>query len=365
MKISTENFNKYAKIIEASYKKEDKRHKYLCLNFESSEASFSGEHLFGKLAFEFEFEAAEAFPSISVDKNIFLTLCSQYDTLYLNEDYEFYNGEEKFKIPLIEEEMPVPEIEENNFTSYFLTSNLIRNIKTAMNYAGSHSSVPGENFYGVSLWKNEVIANDISQIFEAQVDEKDEDGNPIDYPNIRIRGDIARLISSVASLFPTYLFFNEENGDVYFTIGEGEELRLTTDSADLTTPDVFDEDHISKYKHDTSLCVEKSEIINILDFLEVFVTTVPNQQICFRIIDEETLSVESQSDTPANRQMALKECSEALVGEEFWVSRSLVKKAVASINDDFIVFQFDTDQPAFNTIGETNIERHVATIRFV
>jgi hypothetical protein len=364
MKIFAENFRRFSKSIEASYTKGDRLGESIYLNFEDSCAYFSNESFIAKLKFNYEIEdgSDDSIQNMLIDKKMFLVLCQQYDELYLNSEYTFYNGEEEFSIPYSIEQQDYPDFDYNDFISYHLNTNIIRHLRAAYQYMGVYD--PQENYFGANLKEDRVVSTDGAQVFEAFTEEKDEDGNDVELPDVKLKGEIVRLILTVAENEVCNLNYNESTDEIYFSFGGDGELDVaTTQQDDLRLPDVKDAEFISKYSHDTGFTISKQEILDVLDFFSIFVKTERNERLYFNITDTSTLSIESQAESKGNRQIPLKDCSKDLVDNGIWVPRALVVKAISSINDDFIRFEINPEAPAFNIVGETNENRHVATVR--
>lgn len=360
MKIYTDNFRRFSKVIEASYAKGDRIGQSIYLNFKDSYAYFSDDNFLAKMKFEFDDEN-DGISNILVDKKMFLTLCHQYEDLTLTEDYEFYNGEEKFKIPYFLDKQDYPDFDYQNFESFQLTSGILQDMRMATAYMGTYD--PHENYFGVAITENTIVGTDSAEVFEAKIDEKDESGNQIDYPEVKINSGLVKLLLLSSDTEVCYLHYNEDTEDLYFTLGDDNQLHIATTNTNLRIPDVTDPDFIDKYSHDTYFTIEKQAVEDVLEFFEVFVKNERNERVFIRVADENTLSVETQSETQGNRNVPIKECSRELIDDGIWVPRALVAKAINSINDDFIVFEVDSEAPAFNIIGEANTDRHVSIVR--
>jgi len=338
--------------------KGDRNGENLYLNFTDSCAYFSNESFIAKLKFGYEIEDSDdnELKNILVDKQMFLALCQEYDELILDNNYTFSYEEEQFKIPLEVENQDYPEFDYDDFDSYQLSTGVLRNIRIASQYMGPFD--PQENYFGVNIRGNSVVGTDSAQVFESQIAES------VEFPDIRLRGDIVKLVLTISENEVCYLNYNENTDELYFTFGDDKELDIATTQQDnLRMPDIEDEEFIEKYHHDTSIVVPKTELLDILDFFQVFVRNERNERLFFNIKDEAALSVESQSDSKGNRDVELSACSDDLIEKGFWIPRALVVKAVKSIEDDFIRFEVDMDAPAFNIVGKDNTERHIATVR--
>lgn len=359
MKIKTENFKRFSSPIYASYVQGDRNGENMYLDFENSCAYFSNDSFIAKLKFDFEIEdpSDNDLQNILVDKKMFLALCNEFEELTLDSEYNFSYEEEKFHIPHEIEKQDYPDFDYNDFESYHLSSSVLRNVRAASQYMGP--SDPQENYYGVNIKGDRVVGTDSAQVFEAQVKEDN-----IDFPDIKIKGDIVRLVLTISEFEVCNLNYNENTDELYFTFGDNQELDIATTQQDnLRMPDVVDDEFVEKYNHDTFFDVEKTELLDILEFFQVFVRNERNERLYLHIVGEDSLSIESQSESKGNRNIDLHDCSGDLVGEGIWIPRALVVKAVKSIEDDFIKFKIDTEAPAFDIIGKNNDEKHIATVR--
>lgn len=359
MKIKTENFRRFANPILSSYVQGHRNSENMYLNFENSCAYFSNQSFIAKLKFDFEIEDVKDnnLQNILVDKKMFLALCTEYEELTLDSDYNFSYEEESFKIPYFIEDQSYPEFNYDDFSSYQFNSSVLRNIRTASQYMGPYD--PQENYFGVNIRKDCVIGTDSAQVFEAELKDK-----KVVFPDIRLKGDIVKLVLTISEFEVCYLNYNENTDELYFTFGDNQELDIATTQQDnLRMPDVKDQDFIDKYHHDTYFIVEKNTLLDVLDFFQVFVRNERNEKLYLNIVDEETLSIESQSESTGNRNISITELDNEVVGQGLWIPRALVVKAVKSIEDDFIKFEVDNEAPAFNIVGKDNDERHVATVR--
>lgn len=359
MKIKTENFRRFSSPILSSYVQGHRNSENMYLNFENSCAYFSNESFIAKLKFDFEIEdpSDNDLKNILVDKKMFLALCTEYEELTLDSDYKFTYEEESFSIPYFIENQDYPEFDYNDFASYHLSSGVLRNVRAASQYMGPYD--PQENYFGVNIRGDRVVGTDSAQVFEGQL--KDED---VEFPDIKLKGDIVKLVLTISEFEVCYLNYNENTDELYFTFGDNQELDIATTQQDnLRMPDVTDQDFIDKYHHDTYFVVEKAELLDVLDFFQVFVRNERNERLYLNIIDETTLSVESQSESKGNRNVVITDSDHRIVGEGFWIPRALVVKAVKSIEDDFVQFEVDQEAPAFNIVGTNNDEKHIATVR--
>lgn len=367
MKIKTEKFRRFSNPILASYVQGDQNAENMYLDFSNSCAYFSNNSFIAKLNFDFEIEdpADNDMVNVMVDKKMFLALCTEYEELtvtsqYNSEkedyDFDFSYDEEKFTIPTFTSEQDFPEFDYNDFESYHLTSSVLRHIRTASNYMGVYD--PQENYYGVNVHGDRVVGTDSAQVFEAQIKE---DG--VDFPDIKLKGEIVKLVLTISEFEVCYLNYNENTDEMFFTFGDNKELYITTTQGNLRVPDVTDDNFIDKYHHETYFIVNKTELIDVLEFFQVFVRNERNERLYINIVDKEVVSIESQSESTGNRNIDLTECSDEIVGDGFWIPRALVVKAVKSIEDDFIKIEIDTNKPAFNIVGKENDEKHIATVR--
>lgn len=359
MKIKTENFRRFSSPILSSYVQGHKNSENMYLNFENSCAYFSNESFIAKLKFDFEIEdpSDNDLKNILVDKEMFLALCTEYEELTLDADYNFSYEEESFSIPHFVENQDYPEFNYDDFTSYHLGSGVLRNVRAASQYMGTHD--PQEDYFGVNIREDRVVGTDSAQVFEGELKDETEE-----FPDIKLKGDIVKLVLTISEFEVCYLNYNENTDELYVTFGDNQELDIATTQQDiLRMPDVKDEEFISKYHHETYFVVEKTELLDVLDFFQVFVRNERNERLYLHITDENTLSVESQSKSKGNRNVSITDSDSRLVGEGFWIPRALVVKAVRSIEDDFVQFEVDQEAPAFNIVGKTNNERHIATVR--
>jgi len=364
MIIKTKNFRTFSKIIEMFDKKGGTRvEESIYFDFEQSivyfgngEYSAAAEGILGHLAFDFEFEndTKDDFENMWFNTRLFLTLAKQYEELYMSTDYEFYNGDEKFKIPCFSEASDYPDVNKDDFEVFNIHSELIENLKTAQSYMGADDF--NENFAGIQLFDNAIVASDGAAVFEAYtVDET--------FPDIQISANVLRVILTGSEEHTCKMYHNDDTDDLYFTFGEDELLHIASTQIDnLRVPPIKDQDYIDKYDHDTQIVVEKQALLEILNFFEVFVKDLRNEQMYMSVLDDNILSIESKSENQGNRQIGLKECSTELVGAGLWFARKYLAKAVTSIKDDFIRIKIDVNEPAFNVIGESQTSRSIAII---
>jgi len=363
MKIKTEAFRRFSNPILSSYVKGDPDGELMYLNFEDSKAYFSSDAFMAKLNFVCEIQEPEDndIKNIKVDKQMFLALCEQYEELILDKDHIFSYEEERFDIRpvVISGEIPIddyPEFDASNFEMYQFNSALLKNIRAATPYMGVYD--PQVNRFGVKLVKRGVVGTDGVQVFEAQMGDDQEE-----LPEVCIKGELIKIISTMAETEVCYLRYSESTDELYFTFGENEECSLATEQGrNFKIPDMEDEKFIKKFHHDTFIVLEKADLVDVLEFFSVFVKNERNERIYFNIKNETTFSVESQAESRGNRDLKIVECSPELIGEGFWVPRLYVLKAVRSIEDDFVVLEIDTTAPAFNAVGKNNKEAHIATV---
>jgi len=366
MEINTKNFKRFSKIIDIFNKKGSRIDESIYLDFENSKAYFGNssydsdnEGIIGQLDFNFILTNTDIddYSNVFVNTRLFLTLCNQYETLSMSTDYEFSNGEEFFKIPYFTEEFDYPILNKDDFEVFNITSAITSNLKTSQIYMGVADF--NENFGGIQLLNNSIVSSDGACVFEAKV--KD-----ITFPEIQLSKTVLHVILTGVDDNTCRMYYDTQTKDLYFTFGDNEELHVASTQIDnLNVPPIEDPDYIAKYNHKTSFCVEKRQFLSLLQFLEVFVTDVKNEQLKLTIESDNTISIKALDEVQASRKMPTSFTSPELEGKSFWFARKYVYDAVSSILDDFIRIQLDVDEVAFNVTGQTETNRAIAITRLL
>lgn len=374
MKIFTEEIRKYSKLIMSTINIGSSYGEYCYINFTESRIQIDSiNRFYGRVTFRCEdTDPGDAdIENFYVDTRGFLALCKQYeDGIYLRktngkDQVEFYVDDEKFKIPILNDEYDDSLHSYSNKSLCQLSVDTVKKIKEASKFVGIND---GErNLDGIGFNQNVLVAASGAKMYVATINET--------VPKFSLSTDIVNVLTMVADDHPIDLDFEsnddeddeEETLKVFFNIGFGEAEIVAPHNLSVAVPDLInDTDFIDGLNIPTTAVVEKVELINILRFFESFVRLEVNQSLTLNVVDEDTLAIESSRGMTGNRMLSLKECDIDLVGTQFFFSRNILLPALSVIHDDFIRIKIDPDEdsPVFIITGEKEDSTYAAIAKF-
>jgi len=382
MKIKSEQFRKYARLLNNAYVRGNRVTESFYLDLKNSCIYFKTDNYLGHMPFGLEKEDGENIKNLFVDIPVFMALCNEYDEITLQEktvkgineeskEYDtqieviFSNDTEEFQIPFFREtsESEDFDIEKFNYKSkenweqFSLSEEFMNEIKLSAFYIGPDDFM-GRNLSGVSIHPDSIVSTDGSKIFESMI----ESSFKTAIPNYA-----TKLISlGVAMNLPVNFCKSKNLENLMIVYGHGEYSLILPEITDLYSPDLKDPKFMKAFKHDTSIVIDREEFLGVLQFFEPLVRDVKNQMLMLSIKNQKTLSIETKEDTIGNRNVDLVECSSELVNSgELWFARQDLVLGLTSILDEQIRIEinFSEEAQAFYMEGVTNKNRHIIVVK--
>ncbi len=361
MKIYSEKFKNYEKIIQTSYDKEKRYGSHIYLDFKNGTAYLQNEKFVSKFDFGIENEDLDTFDSEGCFFSIqeFIALTRNYDILELDNNLKFKNKDDVFKIPYFVEKCDwniEDDIDMTNAHTVNINSNIMRKIITALKFKGDNDEM--ENYDIIKFYKKSIASGTGYYFYEGRYD------NDIEInQDLALSGDIANILPMLETDNVKLTYFDDDQSIVFEISEDNFKLFSSLEIENVKLPeDIYDESWTSKFSSNKSIIVNKKSLLNVLDFISPFVSNEVNEKFYINVKDENTLSIELQGNTIGNKNIAIESVSSELVGEGFWTGRFLLYQSVGIIDSENVVIEIDTNKPAFDIYGEEDTSNHVAVL---
>jgi hypothetical protein len=351
MKLYTESFKKYSKIIEKFHSNDDQKSKSIYLNFEDSFGYLINPNLAGRFAFKYEGDKIDNF---FVDMEKFLTICQAYDFFEIDENLEFANGEDKFKLTAYNETFDLLNFDTTDYTTITIASDVFEALRLAVQFTGTNNI--DSNYAGISMKEKRIISSDGYRVFETN--------HSVDFPSIKLPDYVLR-IALIAESYGVNLLYKEDMESFFLSFDNNNFLVMAPTVESLLVPPVDEPFWVEGYNHATSFTVNKKELSDQMGFFKIFTSNLSTDPISFKIETENILILEAKGAEIAKRSIPIEDCSPEIVGESFMVMRGLTARALEAMPDEKIKIQFNPEQEPnrlINIVGTATNNLHVVAV---
>jgi hypothetical protein len=362
MKIKTENFKKYKKLINFFLDKETQIGNCLYLDFENKKVYVRGDRK--KVRFSFDYEG-EAYSNIFVKASDFFTLCDRYEEIEFNgERFTQDNGIYKFESFIKDIDFEFEKnINELANATLELNTELKSKIVKAVDYI---EEVNGSARNALFFQSGYMIGiHPFSRCFETKLD--------TEVPDFELSYDTVKMLLLLSEKdhiqIKSYSHNEEEDyeneyGYVYIDINDKECETLIFKDSGYDLPSMREPSVIAKYSHKNTLKINRIELLEMLKFLSPFLKDIDNYRINM-IIEEKTILLEIVEEIiQIKKHVPILDVSANLVGNSYWFNLNTFKILTKTFKDEVLTFyMFDKegkDIPSIvNLISEEDKDTHV------
>lgn len=343
MKIETSNLKKYLKIPISTQMRGHRIYESALLDFEEGYIYTFGETV-TRIKLMFSGDIEESF-FISLDK--LMLIVNSYDELELNGKV-FSSGKDTFELAhFVEEDIETPRFDNifDDESTMSFSSSLIKDIKNSLYFIE-----PGlyPELDGVFVRDEHLIATNKVGFYDKLIPGMSDVTLPL---------NVIKILTLLKD--DHEIKMHSENGKILMSIDDGQvEVKIPA-SLNLNIPNTQAEGFINSYNHDTNIIMNRLELEEIFKFMVPFSKEQPSERVMITVVDNTTMQIKIMDTNKITKEITIKECSEELVGSDFWISASMVRTALAYITDVDIKIQLSPDSPATNFIGTTNEDLHI------
>ncbi len=343
MKIYTDKFRRYAKVLHSITEKGNIRFESIYFNFKDSYVYLFSSKSQARMIFLWEkTNEDEVVENFSVSLEYFLPLIFSYEYLevnnkifsYKNEEFDIQSFvDEDIDLSLYDKIKDIKTIEINTnqvFLNHFLK---------CMNYIERDESSENASVAGIFLRKNVLLGTDKFKFYNGTFDFKVEE-------DINFSLDLSKIINNLAD--KNKVCIGKEEKFIYVNVNNDIDI-LSAINLKLDIPDIFSEKFVNLYNHETFFVVEKEKLLEVINFLGFYTKDVPNNRVQIEI--GEKLDIKVIDKNKIKRQIDIIEKSEVLNGSIFQISNIWLKLAVNDIENKYIKFQVTEDNFIINITG--------------
>lgn len=359
MKIYSETFRKWFKVLETYQDKGDQVRESIYLNFKDSYCYFSSSEGIGKLKFYFEKELdEEEIPNFFINTNKFLNIISQYDEINLNNKFVFSNGKDKYKIAvLVDDDL----FDDSTINSDFNGSEIefTKDQVMQINAASSFTNKDEQNInYRNIFIKDKHICSLTTQtpMYEAKFDSD---------IKVVVSLNTSKTINTVGMISEgCFLISSEKTSNIKILSRDRElEIIVAGCSSDEFPPNRT-QNFIDSYTYNTIAKIETVKLSKALQSLRPYYNEVINTKVSFLFNDDDLLIKVSDTQNEIEKHVEVQECDEKLKNSEIFLSASKVEQILGVLKDPVLIMDIPTDdsRPIVNFWNDE--KQHVLMTRF-
>lgn len=352
MTIDCSKIAKYAKICEKL--KDDTQPIYDSglLDFENQVMTFGSQKGFGQIKMPVSNWDGSQKPFF-VNLNSLLNVVGEFPVLEL-EGFTFRHGEDTFEIAHLEDDARFPSFITSDAQPHFTVDVDVLN---AIKKCGLFVDVDGPaSLNGVFIKNGSVWGTNKSRLCEEQV---------ASLQNTDIA--LPRIVweTLVMDVLGQNLIIDKDAQAFFISNGDDIKLQFAVSST-LQSPDIHSENFVAKFNHSSYIVLDKNVLLNVMNFIQPFVTSSASQRIQFIIGDSLTVKSSDNGNIISRKIPILEKVGEyADDDNKIWVSTNWIKTILSVLDGDKVKFQIAMASPAVN-ISTTNDETsHVVYCRLV
>jgi len=359
MKIYSETFRKWIKVLETYQDKGDQVRESIYLNFKDSYCYFSSIDGVGKLKFYFEKELdEEEIPNFFINTNKFLNIVSQYDEINLNSKFVFSNGKDKYKIAvLIDDELFDDTLINSNFDGKEIefTKDQVAQINTASMFTNKDEQ--NINYRNVFIKDNYICSlTTQTPMYEAMFD------SDID---ISISLNTSKTINTIGTISEGCFLVSSTNFSNTKILSRDRELEIIVAGSSSTEfPPNRTDNFIKSYEYNTTVEIETVKLLKALQSLRPYYNEVINAKVSFVFNEEDMLIKVSDTQNEVEKHIEINNCNENLKSIEIFISATKVEQILSVLKEPVLTIDIPVEEgkPIVNFWNDE--KQHVLVTRF-
>lgn len=357
MKIYTDSFKAWNKILEFFQEKGSPIGESLYFNFKDSYIYFGSKEGTGRMKFVFEKELdEEEIPNFFISTTKFLNIATQYDYLNLSDKLVFTNGKDKYKIASIvdDDKIDCGLLSNTQFsTDLVLEKEHLDKINKALQFTSKDEA--NSNYRNVFIQDGHICGlTTKTPMYEAPIDISGE---------VYFSLNVAKTIGQVGFVTDGCTLKTNSGVNKKIVSRDGELEIIVPGSNSIEFPQNRNPNFIASYDYDTVLKVETEILSKVLSILRPYFNDVTNSKITFVIDDDVTVKVED-STNEVERHIEYLEASDELKGKVYSISGTKIEHALSVLKgkEVFIALPTGDSNPIVNMYNDDS--QHVLIARF-
>jgi hypothetical protein len=354
MTINAEFIAKYAKICERL--KDDTQPVFDSgkLDFEHGTMTFGSQKGFGQIKMPVEGWDGKQQPFL-VNLSFFLNVVKEFQVLELDGFTFKYGADDSFDIAHFEDDVNFPDFIDSG------SPTLVKLGKTeldAIKKCGLFVEADGQaSLNGVFIKDGFVWGTCRNRLCEEQVDS---------FKTLDVA--LPRMVWETLILDVLGEDLVIDKDDKSFFVGNGEEIKIQFSvNSDLKSPDIHSEKFKANFNHPNFVVVDKSSLMQIMNFIQPFVLNSPSQRIQFIISGDDALEIKSEDNNSIiSRKIDLLEKNGNLKdGDKLWVSANWIKTILSVLGGLTVKMQIDMSKPVISITSPEDAATHIVYCRLM
>jgi hypothetical protein len=354
MTINAEFVAKYAKICERLKDDTQPIFDSAKLDFEHGTMTFGSQKGFGQIKMPVEGWDGKQKPFF-VNLNSFLNVVKEFPVLEL-EGFTFRHGtDNSFDIAHLEDDAGFPDfINSGSPTSIKLGTAEMNAIKKC----GLFVEVDGQaSLNGVFIKDGFVWGTCRNRLCEEQVDSLK-------------NADLAlpRMVweTLILDVLGEDLIIDKDAKSFFISNGDEIKVQFSVNSA-LASPDIHGDKFVSSIDHANYIVIDKTALMQVMNFIQPFVLSSPSQRIQFVISGTDVLEIKSEDNNNiiSRKIPVLEKSGDLNDGDKLWVSVNWIKTILTVLGGATVKMQIDMTKPAVNITSPEEPATHVVYCRLV
>lgn len=356
MKIYSDSFKKWSRVLEAYQEKGSPVGECLYFNFKDSSIYFGNKEGIGKMQFNFEKELnEETITNFFISTSKFLGVITQYDFMNLNEKLVFTNGKDKFKISTIIDD---DKIDCTTFKTLYpneLVFDKDHLDKISKSLIFTSKDEGNTNYRNIFIQDGTICSlTTRTPMYEAPIDIKDK---------LCISLNVAKTIGQVGFVTDGCSLMTNTGVNKKIVSRDGEMELIVPGNSNVEFPTNTNPDFIKSYAYETKIKLATDEFSKVLSLLRPYFSDVLNGKLTLTIDDDLSVKVEDTANA-VERHIPYIETSDELKGLTFSISGPKIEQALSVLKGKEVFISLPTleSSPIVNFWNDES--QHVLIARF-
>jgi hypothetical protein len=346
MIITTKEFKEVSKpVLSFLSKEKNLKAEFIYFDFDESMVYVENYPYQGRFKFNYTKEDGDTIENFFVKSDIFFNLCNSYESLRLNNKYEFENAEtkEKFKIAILKDTFEKMKFDtDGSWQKKEITSSINYMLRKSKKFLGSVRS--DGNYECVFMYKNSLCTTDKVILFNGTY--KDEF-----YNNFTLSSEVFDMIT-ICNEEAVHVYNKDD--ETYYIVDFSDLFQMICPKFDAPkVPHYMDDNFRNSYYHDDYVKVKNEEFVEILNFFAPFVKKEKAEKIYLEC-NEGKVYLSCVGDNIGKRLISNSEYSNNNLELKFSFSRNKMLEMIKSISDEYINIRVNKDSMRYCIEGSND-----------
>lgn len=294
-----------------------------------------------------------------VEISTFLAVVKQFDDLEVDENLEFSQGDESFKLSTWDGGIPSIDFDSIalNGDEIVLSHEVAHLIESASKFVGLEGDSKDYSYLSVQhsdeKAETKIITTNGATMFLG-------DASEFIHTSFELSSDaIGIVIAALSQDIQVKIVKEEESfeslGRIILNLGDGDMQIAVGKSLAYSIPMIYEDSGLlERITIDSSFVVEKYMLEDVLKFYAPFTAKNVNQVLNLIVDNDSELLICCNSEVIGKRVISASDVDSSIIGNSFMFSRERMLKAIGNIHDDFLEISFNANSVPFTVTGKTN-----------